>query len=332
MISFLEKTNLFLLLFIPLIFWLLKRYRFAGQRWLLSPYSKKILGSMGSQEKKFFLLKYLPYLYLLPLALFVLALARPQQLIEIAGPQKEGIDIVIALDISGSMAALDFQPSNRLVVAKEVINRFVERRRQDRIGLVCFAANAITRSPLTYDHRIVKEVLQSVNIGDLEDGTAIGTAILTAANRLRFSERKSKVMILLTDGVNNRGEFHPLDAARVAADFGIKIYAIGVGTAGEAPYPIMDEQGIQRFLMVRVEIDEEILKEICQLTGGLYFRAMETAGLEKIMAEIDTLEKTPLKGRGNYRRIEIFPFLLFAGLLIAAVIYLLEKTYAHQIP
>jgi Ca-activated chloride channel family protein len=207
----------------------------------------------------------------------------------------EGVDIVIALDASGSMAAEDFEPRNRFYVAKLVVNKFVEGLRHDRAGLVVFAAKAITRCPLTLDYGALRFVLNSTELGTIEDGTAIGNALATCLNRLRASKAKSKVIILVTDGVNNRGEIQPLDAAQIARTLGVKIYTIGAGTNGTARFPINDPVYGKIYADLAVEIDEASLKQIAEITGGFYYRATDRPSLEKIFEDIGRLEKTRIQ-------------------------------------
>jgi Ca-activated chloride channel homolog len=219
----------------------------------------------------------------------IVALARPRSGARAESVTSEGINIVIAFDLSSSMLAEDFQPQNRLEVAKEKAQQFVAGRKSDRIGLVAFAGEALTQVPLTTDYPVVLAALGNLAAGQLEDGTAIGTAIATAANRLRDTPGNSRVMILLTDGVNNRGAIDPRTAAQAATAFGIKIYAIGVGTEGMAPVPVGRGLFGLRFENRPVEIDEALLTEIAEKSGGRYFRARDAVALERIYDEIDRL-------------------------------------------
>ena len=226
--------------------------------------------------------------------LLVVALARPQDIEEQSRTNAEGIDIMLSIDISGSMLARDFKP-DRITAAKEVAGEFIADRYGDRIGLAVFAGESFTQSPLTTDKSTLQTMLARVRSGVVEDGTAIGNGLATAINRLRESDAKSKVVILLTDGVNNRGEIAPLMAADIAADMGIKVYTIGVGTRGKAPYPAVDMFGNMTFQMADVEIDEETLTEIASRTGGKYFRATDKAKLKAIYDEINQLEKSKVE-------------------------------------
>ncbi len=258
--------------------------------------------------------------------LLVVALARPQTVEEQSRTNAEGIDIMLSMDISGSMLARDFTP-DRLSVAKEVAAEFIADRYGDRIGLAVFAGEAFTQSPLTTDKGTLQTMLARVRSGVIEDGTAIGNGLATAINRLRESEAKSKVIILLTDGVNNRGEIAPLMAADIAADMGIKVYTIGVGTIGKAPYPAIDMFGNMTYQMAEVEIDETTLEEIASRTGGKYFRATDAEKLKAIYDEINELEKS---------KVEIFDTILyhekFLLYLVAAIVLLLvEFVFANLI-
>jgi Ca-activated chloride channel family protein len=278
------------------------------------------------------LLKNLFRLKMAALLLFILALARPQRLDTVQVDEQKGMDILLTLDISGSMASIDFRPKNRLEVAKEVIGAFIEKRRTDRLGLVIFAATAYTKCPLTVDYDILKFNLQDTSIGELEDGTALGMALATAVNRIRNAPAKTKIIILLTDGVNNRGEIDPRDAAKMARDFNIKVYTIGAGTRGEAPYPVLDSFGRQQYVMVRVEIDETLLQEIARTTGGLYFRATDRDSLQTIFSEIDRWEKTRIKTRIFHETSDLFPYFLALGLLILLLVETARRSFLRALP
>ena len=230
---------------------------------------------------------------MLALIFLIIALARPQNYSAGQSINAEGIDIAMVLDISGSMLAEDFKP-NRLDAAKKVIDDFVQGRVTDRIGLVIFSREAFTQCPLTIDYSVLRNLLGDIRSGMIEDGTAIGNAIANGVNRLKDSDAESRVIILLTDGVNNAGEVDPISAAEIASTFGIRIYTIGVGTRGEAPYPVQTPFGT-RYQMVPVEIDEAILKKIAETTGGKYFRATNNKALEEIYNKIDKMEKTKIE-------------------------------------
>ena len=225
----------------------------------------------------------------------VVAVAGPRTGVSATDVTSDGIAIVLALDISSSMLAEDFHPRNRISVAKQTIHDFIAARTQDRIGLVTFAGEALTQVPITVDYDVLYRALGGVDIGDLEDGTAIGTAIATASNRLRKVPGKSKVIILATDGVNNRGEIDPLTAAKAAAAFGIRIYTIGIGTEGVAPIPVARGLFGYEYANLPVHIDQALLREIARTTGGQYFRATTGEALREIYQQIDQLEKSPVQ-------------------------------------
>jgi Ca-activated chloride channel homolog len=234
---------------------------------------------------------------MLALVLSILALARPQKGTEEEEVLTEGVDIIIALDASGSMAAEDFTPRNRLFVAKLVVRQFIEGLKHDRVGLVVFAGKSFTRCPLTLDYGVLLSVVDNIELGAIEDGTAIGNALATCLNRLRESKAKSKVIILVTDGVNNRGEIQPLDAAEIARTLGVKIYTVGIGSNGNARFPVEDPTYGRVYMDLPVEIDESSLTRIAEMTGGLYYRATDKPALEKIFQEIGRLEKTRIQVR-----------------------------------
>jgi len=238
---------------------------------------------------------YLPILRVFSLAFIIIALARPQLTLKEEEIKAEGIDIILVMDISSSMLAQDFQP-DRLQVSKEVAKQFVDKREFDRIGLVVFAGESFTQCPLTTDHRVVKDFLDGLQCGMLEDGTAIGMGLASAVNRMKDSDSKSKVVILLTDGVNNSGYIKPLTASEIAQELETKVYTIGVGTRGQALSPVSRRSdGRYIFGMANVEIDERLLEEIANMTGGQYYRATDQQSLESIYAEIDRLEKTEME-------------------------------------
>ena len=248
----------------------------------------------------------------------VLAVARPRAGARAENVTSEGINIVIAIDLSSSMLSEDFQPDNRLEVAKRTVKQFIAERTSDRIGIVAFAAEALTQVPLTTDYPVVNAAVDNLQAGQLEDGTAIGTAIATAANRLREAPGRSRVMILLTDGVNNRGSIDPRTAARAAAEFGIKIYTIGVGTEGMAPVPVGRGLFGLRYENRPVEIDEALLTDVANITGGKYFRARDAAALRRIYDQIDQLERVPVQTRAYVRYTELYRWPL--GLALGALL------------
>jgi Ca-activated chloride channel homolog len=252
-------------------------------------------------------------LRMMAIALFIIALARPQSVLDKQNISTEGIDIVLELDLSGSMLAEDFSP-NRIEAAKQVASEFIDGRTNDRIGLVVFSAESFTQCPLTTDYSVLKGLLRDVKNGMIADGTAIGLAIANGVNRLKDSKAKSKVMILLTDGVNNRGEIDPITAARIAATYGIRIYTVGVGAQGEAPYPVPTPFGIRR-QMIPVDLDEKVLTQVADMTGGKYYRATDNRKLKAIYKEIDQLERTKIEVTAYKRYSELYGGWLLAGLL-----------------
>jgi Ca-activated chloride channel homolog len=269
---------------------------------------------------------------MLALALSVAALARPQKGTHAEEITSDGIDIVIALDASGSMEAEDFEPKNRFFVAKLVVGEFVEALRYDRTGLVVFAAKALTRCPLTLDHGVLLNVLQNTELGAIEDGTAIGNALATCLNRLRESKAKSKVIILVTDGDNNRGEIQPIDAAQMAKSLGVKIYTIGVGTTGIARFPVNDPIRGKIYADMPVKLDEESLKQIAATTQGLYYRATDRPSLEEIFAAIGRLEKTKIKVKTYTNYNERFHDFLFPAIALIFIGTLASYSRFGKIP
>ncbi len=268
-----------------------------------------------------------PALRILAVVLFTVALARPRSGTEVKEVTSEGVDIMIALDVSSSMQAEDFKPNNRLFVAKEEIKKFVMKRTNDRIGLVVFARHSFTQCPLTVDYGVLLQFVDRIDFGLIEDGTAIGMALANGVNRLRESESKSKIMVLLTDGDNNAGEIDPVTAAGLAEAFDIKIYTIGAGKSGNAMYPQDHPIFGKRYVYRPTQINEEILKEIAELTGGKYYRARSGEELEEIYSEIDELEKTEIKVSAHIQYTEMFHFFAYAGLLLL----MLELILAHSI-
>jgi Ca-activated chloride channel family protein len=276
---------------------------------------------------------------MLPTALRALALAA--LVVAAAGPRiggdtvevkQEGIAIVITIDISSSMLAEDFAPDNRLEVAKRQAVGFIRGRTADRIGLVAFAGEALTQVPVTLDYPVVEQAVMDLKIGSLEDGTAIGSGLATAVNRLRRAPDTSKVVLLLTDGENNKGLIDPRTAAATAAAFGIKVYTIGVGTIGEAPIPTGRGLGGFRYEMLPVRIDEPLLQEIAQKTGGRYFRAKDTEALSRIFRQIDALEKTPIQVTRYTRYNETTRPLILLGLGALALELLIATTLVVRVP
>ncbi len=276
-----------------ILFFLYLRYKI-GKEPVLKFSSLKLVKESGAKRVIFGRL-FRALTRLLAMIFLIAALARPQTGTGEEKTTEQVVDIVIALDISGSMATLDFHPDNRLVAAKLEAKRFIEGRRHDRIGLVIFSAQSVTQCPLTVDHQAILSLLDKIQLGMLEDGTAIGVGLANAVNRLKNSEAKSKVVILLTDGVNNTGEIDPLTAAELAKQYGIRVYTIGVGKEGQSILPIQDPRFGLRYLRVETQIDEQMLQAISKKTGGAYFRAQDERALREIFQEIDRLEKTEIQ-------------------------------------
>ena len=277
-------------------------------------------------------LRHLPFvLRAAAFALLVVALARPQDIEQNVSTNTEGIDIMLTIDVSGSMLARDFKP-DRITAAKEVAGSFIADRYGDRIGLVAFAGEAFTQSPLTTDQSTLQTLLARIRSGLIEDGTAIGNGLATAINRLRESEAKSKVIILLTDGINNRGEIAPMTAAEIARAQGIRVYTIGVGSRGTAPYPAVDMFGNMTFINQKVEIDEKTLTEIARLTGGRYFRATDKEKLQAIYDEINQLEKSRVEVTERITYHELFLGWVLAALALLTAELLLSNLVLKRIP
>lgn len=267
----------------------------------------------------------------LALLLLIVALARPQRVVRLAASDRFGIDIVITLDASGSMAAEDFRPRNRFTVAKELIGDFVRGRTDDRIGLVTFGNRAATRVPITYDRRVTEAILDRAEIGEHGNGTAIGHALATAVNRLRTSKTRSRVIILVTDGVNNAGSVEPRVAAQLAAQSGIKVYTIGVGSEGPVPLPIRRQNPFTGeietiYTHIRGELDEPTLTLIAESTGGEFFRATDARALANVLDRIDALEKTRLTSPKREQVEELYGIPLIAGLTLLGVAVLGGET------
>jgi Ca-activated chloride channel homolog len=272
------------------------------------------------------------FMRILAVALLFVALARPQLGNQRRDIDSEGIDIMLCLDISGSMRAEDFKPDNRLAVAKDEISKFIDRRASDRIGLVIFSRSAFTQCPLTLDYGVLKNLLSQVDFGMIDDGTAIGLAMATAVNRLTDSPAKTKVIVLLTDGVNNVWEIDPLTAANVAKTMGVKIYTIGIGKPGNAMYPVDDPVFGKRYVYIPNEIDEVSLRKIADMTGGKYYRARSEQELSEIYADIDRLEKTKIQVHEYTQYKELFFGYLLAGFLVLMIEILISQTYFRKIP
>jgi len=327
-VTFANKGFLFLLLLIPALsvwYYFRQKYRESEVRFSsLIPFSEV---SATRKERA----RHLPFiLRMAALTFLIFALARPQSTSHGENVYSEGIDIILALDISGSMRAEDFHP-NRIEAAKAVAQEFISGRTNDRIGLVIFASESFTQCPLTVDYGVLKNLLKPVKPGMIDEETAIGLGIANAVARLKDSKSKSKVIILLTDGVNNRGEIDPITAAQMAASYGIRIYTIGVGTNGEAPIPVPTQFGM-RYQMIKSDLDENALTKIADLTDGKYFRATDNSTLERIYKEIDRLEKTRMEVRSYRHFTELFyPYVGFALLLLMVDIGI-SKTWLRKLP
>ena len=317
-----------LLILVPLIAYYVYRSRQGGATLQVS--STDGLSRISRTPKYY--LRHLPFvLRCLTITLLVVALARPQTSESNETSTTEGIDIVMSLDISGSMLARDFTP-NRITAAKEITKDFIDSRHNDRIGLVVFAGESFTQSPLTTDKATLITLLSRVKEGMIDDGTAIGNGLATAVNRLRESTAASKVIILLTDGVNNSGQVAPLTAAEIAQAYGIRVYTIGVGTTGTAPYPAYDQFGRIVYRQAKVEIDEEVLTQISDMTGGQYFRATNNDKLEAIYQEINQLEKTKIEVDSQTRWFEKFMPYALVALALLIIELLLRYFYLRRIP
>lgn len=262
--------------------------------------------------------------------LIIVAIARPQTSESVRTESTEGIDIMLSLDISGTMLAEDLSP-NRLEAAKNVAIEFISDRPDDNIGLVVFAGESFTQSPLTTDHASLINLFNGIEYGMIEDGTAIGLGLANAVNRIKDSNAKSKVIILLTDGSNNTGDIAPVTAAEIAKSFGIRVYTIGVGKHGMARYPFQTPMGI-RYRDIPVEIDEETLSQIAEMTGGSYYRATDNSKLKAIYDEIDLLEKTKMKVREYSKKDEHFMPYLLAAFILLVVEQILRNTLLRRLP
>ena len=330
MFEFRDPLYLFLLFLIPLVvFWFLKGQRRSARL----KYSDVNLVKRLSKSLKQRLRPLLLLLRLLAITAFILALARPQSSSKEEEVLTEGVDIVLAMDVSSSMRSVDFKPNNRLEAAKSVAREFIKSRSNDRIGMVVFAGESFTQCPLTLDYGVLLTLLEDIKIADQDwDGTAIGMGLVNAVNRLKESKAKSKVIILLTDGVNNRGQVDPLTAAQIAKAYGIKIYTIGAGKEGTAMYPMDDPFFGTRYVPMQVEIDEKTLTQIANTTNGRYFRATDTERLKEIYEEISDLEKTQIEVKEYTQYEELFVYFLAVGLLGMLGEVVLSNTYFRKIP
>jgi len=326
--TFNNPEYLFLLLMlIPMVFWYIKEMYKSDASLQISTHRNFQL--LPKSKKLNFL--HIPFiLRILAIVLIIIALARPQASNSWRTENTEGIDIMLALDVSGTMLAEDLKP-NRLEASKEVATEFILSRSNDNIGLVVFSGESFTQCPLTTDHAVLVNLFKAVNYGIIEDGTAIGLGLANAVNRIKDSKAKSKVIILLTDGSNNRGDIAPITAAEIAKSFGIRVYAIGVGSYGKVNIPVQTPIGLQ-YQQMDSEFDEVSLKNIANMTGGKYFRATNNNKLRAIYQEIDQMEKTKINVREfNKKNEEYFIFALVA-LVLLIVEVLLRNTILKKIP
>jgi Ca-activated chloride channel family protein len=278
-------------------------------------------------------------MWMLPIlagALMIVGLARPQRADGRSEVTANGIDIVLGLDVSGSMQALDFhiqnQRVNRIEVVKTVVSKFIDERPDDRIGIIAFAGAPYLVSPITLDHDWLQQNLDRVAVGGVDDGTAIGSAIAAGVNRLRLTQAKSKVIILLTDGVNNTGKISPIAAAEAAKAMGVKVYTIGVGVRGDAPIPVRDAVGNTRMVMAKVDVDEKTLQAVADATGGKFYRATDTDSLQRIYEQINRLEKNAQTVQKFEHTEELYPWALIPALGILALSLLLQQTRLRRLP
>lgn len=320
-ITFANPHFFWLLLLIPfLIYW----HYFYKQK-NKNSFQVSTLESLKNTGNSFkiTLQKLLPWLQILSFIFLTIAIARPQNSKVNETINSEGIDIVISLDISGSMLAQDFKP-NRIEAAKKVASDFILNRPTDRIGLVIFSGESFTQCPLTTDQNVLQEQLKNVRSGLLEDGTAIGMGLATAVERLRNSKAKSKIIILMTDGVNNTGLIDPITALEIAKAYKIRVYTIGIGSQGSAPYPVQDAMGNIQMQQMPVQIDEGLMQKISKETGGKYYRAIDNGSLNKVYNDIDKLEKTKIEINRFKRYSELFFLYAFLGLALLLLHFLIK--------
>jgi Ca-activated chloride channel family protein len=318
----------FYLLIIPLVYsiWFFIKNKSVDAKIIFSDIS-----AINKEKTTKVFLRNLPNILKIIASIFlILAIARPQSSTNWEESTTEGIDIILSMDISGSMLAEDLKP-NRLEASKNVAIDFISKRKNDRVGLVIFSGESFTQCPLTTDHSVLTNLFKDVKSGMVEDGTAIGMGLATAVNRLKNSDAKSRVIILLTDGVNNKGLVAPFTAAEIAKEFGIRVYTIGVGTEGFAPYPFQTPFGIQ-YQDVEVKIDEKTLQDIATVTDGKYFRATNNNKLKEIYKDIDKLEKSKIEVTEFHKKSEEFLKFAFISLICLLTSFILKITYLKQIP
>jgi Ca-activated chloride channel family protein len=332
MIRFLYPSFLWLLALLPLLALLRgRRGPVAAVKYSSADIARQVARETRSRAGKWF-----APLSLLALAFVILALARPQFGRSSATVDASGVDMILALDCSGSMAALDFkldgQPASRIDIVKSVVSKFIDERPNDRIGVIGFAGAPYLVSPLTLDHDWLQQNLERVQIGAVEDGTAIGSAIALGVNRLRDQAGKSKIIVLLTDGENNMGKIMPETAAQAAKALGVKVYTIGAGVRGDAPVPVTGADGLKHLVMAKVDVDEDMLKKIADETGGKFFRATDTESLKNIYREIDRMEKTTHTLKKFESHSELFAWAVLPALVLLGVGLGLEQTRYRRLP
>ncbi len=330
MIKFADPYWLVLLIF-PigyLVFYFYRRYL----RPAAMAFSDLSLFSNARQTIRCRFQKARPWLSAAAISIAILAAARPQTSFGQKQVFSEGIDIMLILDTSGSMRAEDFKPYNRLAIAKEVISKFIEGRQGDRIGLVVFSRQAFTQCPLTADLNLLRRFLDMVDFGMVDDGTAIGLALATAANRMIESDAKSKVMILLTDGANNAGEIDPLTAAKAISALGIKVYTIGAGREGLVDIPVDDPIFGRRYVKMQSDVDEKILQKIADITGGRFYRARDAQMLGQIYDQISRLEKSKIEIKEYYEHEEHYEIFLIISLAVFSLEFIIGNLVARSIP
>jgi Ca-activated chloride channel family protein len=331
MIQFLHPEWLWLLVLLPLALRARGRRAVGAIEFSSVAVARSIARSAGRGVAR-----WLPLAPALAGALMILGLARPQWTQGHTEVSADGIDIMLGLDVSGSMQALDFRIDdervNRIDVVKSVVAKFIEQRPDDRIGIVAFAGAPYLVSPLTLDHGWLQQSLQRIGVASVDDGTAIGSAIATCANRLRSSHAKSRIIILLTDGMNNAGKISPKAAAEAAQALGIKIYTIAVGVRGEAPIPVTDDLGRTRLVMAKVDVDEKTLQSVAALTGGTFYRATDTDSLEEIYGQINHLEKTTRVAQRFEHTEELYAFALYPALALLGLGFGLEHSRYRRLP
>jgi Ca-activated chloride channel family protein len=325
--TFSDPSFLYLLLIVPasIAFYVLKQHKASAS--LRMP-GLKPLEKTGTTIRNY-LQHFLFAIRMTAVLLLIIVIARPQFTDKFQDVSTEGIDIILTLDISGSMLARDFKP-DRLEASKDVATEFISGRPYDRIGLVVFSGESFTQCPLTTDHAVLINLLREIQSGMIEDGTAIGMGLANAVNRIKDSDAKSKVIILLTDGINNRGEIAPATAAGIAKTFGVRVYTIGVGTQGTAPYPVQTPFGMQ-YQNMPVEIDEAILKDIAQTTGGRYFRATDNDKLVQVYSEIDKLEKSKIDVKQFTRKDEKYLIPAIIAFCLLAIEILVRYTVLKKL-